>query len=36
MPDAAKRRRADIVIRTGLSRNASLKALRRVIREVLA
>ena len=36
MPDAAKRRRADVVIRTGLSRNASLKALNRLIREVLA
>ena len=36
MPDAAKRRRADIVIKTGLSRYASLKALSRVIREVLA
>ena len=27
MPDAEKRRRADIVIQTGLSRHASLKAL---------
>ena len=36
MPDAEKRRRADVVIRTGLSRHTSLKALRRVIREVLA
>jgi dephospho-CoA kinase len=35
MPDSEKRRRADVVIRTGLSRNASLKALTRVIREVL-
>lgn len=34
MPDAEKRRRADVVIRTGLSRHASLKALHRVIREV--
>ncbi len=34
MPDAAKRRRADVVIKTGLSRNASLKALSKVIREV--
>jgi len=34
MPDAEKRRRADVVIRTGLSRHASLKALSRVIREV--
>ena len=31
MPDIEKRRRADVVIRTGLSRNASLKALRRLI-----
>jgi dephospho-CoA kinase len=36
MPDAEKRRRADVVIRTGLSRHASFKALSRVIREVLA
>jgi dephospho-CoA kinase len=36
MPDAEKRRRADTVIRTGLSRHASLKALNRLIREVLA
>jgi len=35
MPDAAKRQRADVVIKTGLSRNASLKALSRLIREVL-
>ena len=35
MPDAEKRRRADVVIRTGLSRHASLVALRKVIREVL-
>ena len=35
MPDAAKRKRADVVIKTGLSRNASLKALSRLIREVL-
>jgi dephospho-CoA kinase len=36
MPDAAKRKRADVVIKTGLSRNESLKALSRLIREVLA
>jgi len=36
MPDAAKRKRADVVIKTGLSRNASLKALSRLIGEVLA
>lgn len=35
MPDAEKRRRADVVIRTGLSRHASLQSLRRIIREVL-
>ena len=36
MPDVAKRRRADVVIKTGLSRHASLKALSGLIREVLA
>ena len=36
MPDAEKRRHADTVIHTGLSRHHSLKSLRRVIREVLA
>jgi dephospho-CoA kinase len=35
MPDWEKRRRADVVIRTGLSRNVSLKALSRLINEVL-
>jgi dephospho-CoA kinase len=35
MPDREKRRRADVVIRTGLSRNVSLKALSRLISEVL-
>ncbi len=34
MPDAEKRRRADVVIRTGLSRHASLRALSRLIQEV--
>jgi dephospho-CoA kinase len=34
MPDAEKRRRADVVVRTGLSRHASLKSLNRIIREV--
>jgi dephospho-CoA kinase len=34
MPDAEKRRRADVVIHTGLSRHASLKTLTRLIREV--
>jgi dephospho-CoA kinase len=36
MPDAEKRRRADVVVRTGLSRHNSLKALSRLIKEVLA
>lgn len=36
MSDREKRRRADIVIQTGLSRHKSLQALSRVIREVLA
>lgn len=35
MPDAEKRRRADVVIRTGLSRHESLKSLSRLIAEVL-
>ncbi len=34
MPDAEKRRRADVVIRTGLSRHDSLKSLTRLIEEV--
>jgi dephospho-CoA kinase len=36
MPDAEKRRRADIVIRTGLSRFATLRPVRRLILELLA
>ncbi len=36
MPDAEKRRRADTIIRTGLSRHYSLRQLSRVIRGVLA
>ncbi len=36
MPDAEKRRRADVVVRTGLSRHHSLKTLSRLIREVRA
>ena len=36
MPDREKRRRADFVIRTGLSRHTSLRALRRLIKQVLA
>ena len=35
MPDAEKRRRADVVVRTGLSRHHSLRSLRRVIQELL-
>ncbi len=36
MPDAAKRRRADVVIRTGLSRFLTQKAMRRLIAELRA
>ena len=36
MPDAEKRRRADLVIRTGLSRFHALRSLRRLIRELRA
>jgi dephospho-CoA kinase len=36
MPDAEKRRRADVIVRTGLSRHNSLKTLRRLIKEVIA
>jgi dephospho-CoA kinase len=36
MPDAEKRRRADVIVRTGLSRRTSLQTLSRLIREVLA
>ncbi|MSO90162.1 MAG: dephospho-CoA kinase [Acetobacteraceae bacterium] len=36
MPDAEKRRRADVVIRTGLSRNTTLRPLRRLVLELLA
>jgi dephospho-CoA kinase len=35
MPDAQKRRRADLVVRTGLSRFHALRPLRRLILEVL-
>jgi dephospho-CoA kinase len=35
MPDAEKRRHADIVIRTGLSRHTSLRSLIRLIKECL-
>lgn len=36
MPDAEKRRRADVVIRTGLSRFDSLRRLRRLIQQINA
>ncbi|MSP04046.1 MAG: dephospho-CoA kinase [Acetobacteraceae bacterium] len=36
MPDAEKRRRADLVVRTGLSRNVTLRPLRRLILDLLA
>ena len=36
MPDAEKRRRADVVVHTGLSRYHSLRSLRRVIQELQA
>jgi dephospho-CoA kinase len=36
MPDAEKRRRADLVVRTGLSRFHALRALRRLIEELRA
>ena len=36
MPDAEKRRRADVIVRTGLSRHHALHAISRLIREVLA
>jgi dephospho-CoA kinase len=36
MPDAEKRRRADVVVRTGLSRFHALRALRRLIKELRA
>lgn len=36
MPDAEKRRRADVVVRTGLSRHHALRRLRRLIRELQA
>jgi dephospho-CoA kinase len=36
MPDAEKRRRADVVVRTGLSRHYALRTLSRLIRESLA
>jgi dephospho-CoA kinase len=36
MPDAEKRRRADLVVRTGLSRFHALRALRRLIEEMRA
>jgi len=36
MPDAEKRRRADLVVRTGLSRFHALRTLRRLIKELRA
>jgi dephospho-CoA kinase len=36
MPDRDKRRRADVVVRTGLSRHHAQRQLRRLIRELLA
>ena len=36
MPDAEKRRRADLVVRTGLSRHHALRAILRLIRELRA
>jgi len=36
MPDAQKRRRADTVVRTGLSRHHAQRAIRRLIRKLLA
>ena len=36
MPDAEKRRRADVVVHTGLSRHHAQRQLRRLIRELLA
>lgn len=36
MPDAEKRRRADVVVRTGLSRHHALRRLRRLIRTLRA
>ncbi len=34
MPDAEKRRRADLIVRTGLSRHHALKTIRRLIQEL--
>jgi dephospho-CoA kinase len=34
MPDREKRRRADLVVRTGLSRHYALRAIRRFIRNL--
>jgi dephospho-CoA kinase len=34
MPDAAKRRRADVVIRTGLSRHHALRGIKRWLARV--
>ena len=34
MPDAEKRRRADLVVRTGLSRHHALQTIRRLIQDL--
>jgi dephospho-CoA kinase len=34
MPDAEKRRRADVLVRTGLSRHHGQRAIRRLVREL--
>jgi dephospho-CoA kinase len=36
MPDALKRRKADHVVRTGLSRHAAQRHIRRIVRELRA
>jgi dephospho-CoA kinase len=36
MPDAEKRRKADLIVRTGLSRGHTVRALRRFIRKLRA
>jgi hypothetical protein len=35
MPDAEKRRRADVTIRTGLSRFHTLRTVRRLVKDLL-
>jgi len=36
MPDVEKRRRAHVIVRTGLSRHASLRTVQRLIVKLLA